>query len=97
MSKGMKQPPGLLSQEVAAVLRGQLARKKLTQQELATATGISTSQLSMILNGTKHADLEQLDRMCYAVGLKLADVVKEASGLAGSRFAESGWSVDPLV
>lgn len=97
MSKGTKQPPGPLSQEVAAVLRGELARNKLTQADLATATGISASQMSMILNGTKHADLEQLDRMCYALGKTLAVVVTDASAASSSRFSEPDWPVEPLV
>jgi transcriptional regulator with XRE-family HTH domain len=62
--------PSAITKEVAAILTGVLARRGLEQQELAAAVGISRSQISRMLAGNKHWDVDQLD---------VLDVLREAS------------------
>lgn len=95
MPSGSKQP-GALSKEVAAILRAQIARRSLRQDHLSQAVGISQAQMSGILNGKKLLDIEQLDRICWAIGLKYRDVIAEADDATMSRHAEKDWHVDPL-
>lgn len=67
-----------LGREVAAILRGQLARAGRTQTQLATAASISQSQISKLLRGERPIDVDQLDRMCAALGLSIERVIEEA-------------------
>lgn len=78
MPSGAKGLPNAFSQEVAAILREKIGRRKAAQKLIAADVGISEAQLSAILNGKKHADIEQLDNVCRSIGIKLSDVVKRA-------------------
>lgn len=97
MPSGAKTPPGPFSKEIAAILRAQMARKQLNQIAVAAAVGISQTQLSGILNAKKHVDVEQLDAICEAIGLRLVDVLREADDATKFRQADPTWSVEPLV
>ncbi|MBN8883577.1 DNA-binding Xre family transcriptional regulator [Salana multivorans] len=70
--------PGVITRNVAAVLRARVARVQATQTELAAVSGVSQSQLSKILRGTRAIDLDVLDRLCWTLGLDVADVLAEA-------------------
>jgi transcriptional regulator with XRE-family HTH domain len=96
MPRGAKSDPGLLTNEVAAILRAQMARKQLLQNAIAEEADISQTQLSGILNGHKHIDIEQLDRLCYALGLTLRDVVGEADEATTARYLAPDWPTKPL-
>jgi DNA-binding Xre family transcriptional regulator len=96
MPAGAKTPPGPFSQELAAILRAQMARKQLWQAQVAVAAGMSQGQLSAVLNGKKHIDMEQLDRLCYVLGLKLVEVLREADEASKWRLTEAGQPT-PLV
>jgi len=96
MAKGSKPQPGALSHEVAAILRAQMARRTLRQDHLAEAVGLSQSQMSGILKAKKLVDIEELDRICWAIGLKYRDVIAEADKATMSRHAEKDWHVNPL-
>ena len=78
MAKGTKSEPGSLTKEVAGILRAQISRKKFSQTAVAADVGISQTQLSGILNAKKHVDIEQLDDICWAIGLNFRDVIAEA-------------------
>lgn len=97
MTRGTKPKPSLLTQEVAGILRGQLGRKRLTQAQVAVAAQISTTQLSGIFNGTKSIDLDQLDRICWAIGLEPNEVLEEAVGETVERHLEDEWTSHTLV
>lgn len=85
MPQGTKAAPGALTQEVAGILRGELARQKMTKTELAQRTQISLPQISNILAGHKHIDLEQFDVLCAALGLDADSEFVAASRLSAAR------------
>lgn len=89
MSQGTRTPPGPLSRAISARIRATIAeRLEVKQGQVAKAAGISASQFSAILNDTKSFELEQLDRVCHALGLRLTDLVRDAEKATGSRHAE---------
>ena len=70
--------PSQLSRQIAAILRAQVAKFQLTQVDVAANSGISQSQLSKVLRGTRVLDVDQLDALCQTLGLEIADVVADA-------------------
>lgn len=97
MARGTKSAPGALSKEIAATLRAQLARKQFSQADLAEAVQISQTQLSGILNAKKHVDIEQLDEICFALGLTFRQVIADADKATAHRFStKSGWTTGTL-
>lgn len=90
MPSGTKPVPGVLSQEVAAILRAQMARKRVSQGELATAVNSAQSQVSGILNARKHVDIEKLDELCQALGLEFAEVIRSADRATEARYLAEG-------
>ncbi|TFB96566.1 MULTISPECIES: helix-turn-helix domain-containing protein [unclassified Cryobacterium] len=97
MAKGTKPTPGPLTQEVAGILRAELARHRLLQGQLAAATGISTTQLSGILNGQKQIDIEQFDKLVWALGLDFVEVLRDADSHAADRQLGDDWVGDSLT
>lgn len=98
MPSGAKTPPGRFSQEIAGILRAQRARKQIGQKELAAAVQISQSQLSGILTGAKHVDIEKLDELCWALGLELVkDVLAPADEALALRQTEPEWTATRLA
>lgn len=96
MPSGAKTPPGPFSQEIAAILRAQMARKQLNQSTVASAVAISQTQLSGILLARKHIDIEKLDELCYVLGLQLVAVLSEADEASKWRLTQAGWP-SPVV
>lgn len=96
MAAGTKPPPGPLSEAIAEILRGQLARKKLTLTAIGAAVEMSRAQVSAVFNAVKHVDVEQLDRICYALSLDMEEVLREADQMAAGRFSEKSWSTPRL-
>lgn len=92
-----KPTPGPLSIATAAILRARKGRLQVTTGEIADAAGISRQQLSGILNSVKHVDIEQLDQICYALGLELVDVIKEAERDTSARRVQAGFTARPLA
>lgn len=69
-----------LTQEVAAIIRGEIARGGIyKQKDLAEIIGVSQAQFSKMLRGLKPIDLSVLDHLCFALGLKIHEVIHEAS------------------
>lgn len=97
MAKGTKPEPGMLTKEIAAQLRAQVARRQLTQTYVAEESGLSQSRLSELLNGRKQIDVEELDRICYAIGLNMATVLTDADEATSARYLDPDWTVKPLV
>ena len=96
MAGGKKAPPGALSHEMAAILRGKMGHDKITAQALADAVGMSRTQVSGVLSAKKHVDVEQLDRICFSLGLELEEVLAEADHAAADRHAEPSWNATRL-
>lgn len=96
MPRGAKKPPGPLVEEVAGILRGQVGRAKLSHQLIADAIGVSRGQVSKILDGQKQIDLEQLDELCWALGLNFRDVILEADRESQFRHVRPEWDTPTL-
>lgn len=67
-----------ITRHVASQIRGLMAQYGVKQGELAESIGVSQSQLSKMVRGTRPIDLDQLDGMCRALGVDTFTVVKEA-------------------
>lgn len=78
MPTGSKPETSALTREAAAVLRGWMARRGLTQAMMSEATDISQSQLSKLLRGERTMDLDQMFSICAALGLNPVSVLAEA-------------------
>lgn len=96
MPKVAKSPPGALSQEIAAIIRSHMARRNINKVQLSKASGISRTQLGAYVNAVKQMDIEELDQVCFALGLKLREVVAEAEAATASRHAEAAATARPL-
>lgn len=68
-----------LSVRVARLLDEERVMQGFTQKRLAAAAGVSQSQLSKMLRAERHINLTQLERLCSALGLRLVEVIREAS------------------
>jgi transcriptional regulator with XRE-family HTH domain len=62
--------------------RLRLARRlvELTQQEVATAAGVSRSMAALVEQGANGVDVYRLRRMAGAVGMDLAELFDEPHG-----------------
>ncbi|NLP82563.1 helix-turn-helix transcriptional regulator [Microbacterium sp. CFH 90308] len=74
-----------LSQLVAKILDDAWLESGLTQGQLGAAAGISQSQVSKYLRGTRVPDIDKLDALCDALGLDVAAVVAGAQARRGTR------------
>jgi transcriptional regulator with XRE-family HTH domain len=82
---GSKRPPGPLSRAVAAIVADAFTESGLSQRALGEATGISQSQMSKYLRGERSMLLDDLDEVCFALGLSIVDVVERAARAAPDR------------
>ncbi|MCU1545029.1 MAG: hypothetical protein JWP30_129 [Homoserinimonas sp.] len=85
MPRGTKGAPGPLSYEIAATIRGELARQKMSKTHLAQEVGISLPQLSKIVAGLKRVDIEDLEAILTTLGLNLRQVLSNAEAATQSR------------
>lgn len=62
--------------------RLRLARRlvELTQQEVATAAGVSRSMVALVERGANGIDVYRLRRMASAVGMDLTELFDEPNG-----------------
>lgn len=67
-----------ISSLIAESLDAAYVESGLTQQQVATATGISQSQVSKYLRGVRVPDLDTLAALCEALGLDMPTVVRDA-------------------
>jgi DNA-binding Xre family transcriptional regulator len=96
MPTGTKPETGELTREIASILRGQLGRKQITNTELANAVSVSVPQMGRILAGNKQIDIELLDKICWAVGLVLREVIREADSETDGRYFDAEFTVPML-
>lgn len=73
-----------LTRQVASTVRAAMAKFNVTQAEMAAAVGVSQSQLSKMVRGTRPIDIDQLDAMCRALGLDTGTVVADAEAFLGN-------------
>lgn len=65
--------------EVAALLREAVARREMTQAEVARRSGVSTSQVSKYLRGVRPITIDELDQLCGAIGISFERIIVEAA------------------
>jgi transcriptional regulator with XRE-family HTH domain len=64
------------------VIKQILTQKEMSQGALATQSGVSKGHISAIIRGKKpNPSLETLRRICYALGITLAEIVDDSSSL----------------
>jgi transcriptional regulator with XRE-family HTH domain len=73
-----------LSESVSAEVRAELARRKLTQNNLAKALCVSPEQVSLIVNGRRDWTLNLLHATASFLGLNLLDLINASAGSAAS-------------
>jgi transcriptional regulator with XRE-family HTH domain len=69
---------------VAALLAREVEDQGLSQTKLAGLSGISQPMISLFLRGLAAIDLDELDTICSALGLDVADVVSRADEARGA-------------
>jgi len=67
-----------LTRQVAALLRAEMARHGVSQQEMAVAAGVTQSQLSKMVRGMRAITIDQLYAMAWALDLDPVEVVATA-------------------
>lgn len=74
--------PRTTTERVAAEVRAQMARKRVTQTDLAAALGVSQMTISRRLNGRAPFDVEELAAVALALDVPLATLVTEPTAAA---------------
>ena len=64
------------AEEVGATIKRIRLERGLTQKELAKASAINKSNLSLIEKGGTNTSIGVLQRMCVVLGIKLSDFFK---------------------
>lgn len=71
----MSNRPGPLAQRIAAELRAELGRQNLSRRWLAEQIGQSHVNVSRWVNGDGGMSFDNLDSMCRALGITVADLL----------------------
>jgi transcriptional regulator with XRE-family HTH domain len=83
-----------LSKDIAKVVRGLLAERRITVQEFAAKMGEPNSSVARWINGGGTFKTDKLDDMADALGMETADLVmlaiskRQAGGLSAATEAE---------
>ena len=78
MPSGSKTLPCDEDLKVASILDRERLRQNIDQTNLGAMIGISQSQISRMLDGTKPATLTEFMQICKVLGLVASEVIKEA-------------------
>lgn len=78
MPSGTKTLPRDEDLKVATILNRERLLQNIDQANLGAMVGISQSQISRMLDGTKPATLTEFMQICKALGLIASDVIREA-------------------
>ncbi|MFC7431021.1 MULTISPECIES: helix-turn-helix domain-containing protein [unclassified Agrococcus] len=88
--------PTFIYREVAARLRGLIARHGISQSDLATVCGVSQSQFSKMVRAVRPMSVDQLAAVCDALEVDLGEFMQEIQAFADTR-ANSTAAVMVLV
>lgn len=97
MPSGARTPPGPLTEEITALLREQIARMKWSYVAVAEAAKIPRSSFNDVVNGRKPMDIEQLDRIAWAVGYAVEELVRKAEENTKNRQTSKTWAARRLT
>lgn len=82
-----KDLPSEFTKEIASIVDSWRVRRGLKQKDLELPLGVSKGQVSRLLKGLKHWDIEQLDNVCAFLGVSVLEVISEAeSALVGRKL-----------
>ncbi|WP_166785548.1 helix-turn-helix domain-containing protein [Cryobacterium cryoconiti] len=70
--------PGRLTRGVARILYEEYRANSVTQTALGDAAGVSQSQMSKLLRGDRTLNLDQLEAVCFMLGLSPGEVITAA-------------------
>ena len=79
MVRDMPESGPSLSDAIAANVRGERARLKLTQAELGERLGISAATVSDIETGRRAVTANDLPSLCAAFGVPLSELARRAN------------------
>ena len=73
-------PRGQLRERTAEEIRVLLARRRMSAAELARQTGLRQQNLSRRMTGETAFDLDELEIIATALGVKVSDLVNDGGG-----------------
>lgn len=85
MPASARPEPSDLTKEVAAIIKGLTVRRGHEQQALATAVGVSPAQMSRMLAGGKHWDIDQLSRAASFLEGDWREILADAERTVAAR------------
>lgn len=78
MSPRPKDTMNTFGKVIARLLNEQRLQKGITQTELSDATGISQSQISKQMRGTRDINIDELGAIADALGIHLVSLIQQA-------------------
>jgi predicted XRE-type DNA-binding protein len=72
-------PENLYTQAVANTIRAELARRSLTQADLANALGVTQPAVSRRMTGQVPFDVEELAKAAALLGLPVSALIEDAA------------------
>lgn len=85
MPASARPEPSDLTKEVSAIIKGLMVRRGKEQQALAAATGVSAPQMSRMLAGAKHWDIDQLFRAAEFLEADYREIMLDAEQTVAAR------------
>jgi transcriptional regulator with XRE-family HTH domain len=82
--------------EIAKTIRGEIARKNTTKARVAEATGLSPAQMGRYVRGASRFDVEELDAICWALGLDTKTVIVDADSATSGRHLDPDWNIESI-
>lgn len=67
--------PESFSETVGATVRAEMARRKVTQQQVADVLGIAQTQVSRRLNGQVSFNVDELQAVAHLLGMSVQSLV----------------------
>lgn len=78
MSPRPKDTMDTFGKVIARILNDERLRKRVTQAELAEASGISQSQISKQMRGTRDINIDELSAIADALDISLVELIRKA-------------------
>lgn len=95
MAKGTNSAPGPLTLAIADIIHERMAELRTNKSKVAEASGVPRTTLGPMVDGTSVFDVEQLDKVCQALGIDIEDVQKKAADKTSHRVIDSG--IQPIT
>jgi len=95
MAKGTNSAPGPLTAAIADIIYARMTELRTNKSRIAAASGIPRTTLAHMIDGTSVYDIEQLDKVCQALGIEIEDVQKKAAEKTQHRVIDSG--IQPIT